>query len=161
MMAEYRELTLKLGNRAGDFWSLYNDWKSQSLFSLLRGPIDELPQVCPLHVLPFVSRLIHHTQQIVFTLRAVQYPSSIPVSLASLNLIQQTAQSFSHTIMWFAKEVGSVSERLANLRRLYEAENIENKIQDGTVPYPEDEQSVKSGIALEFRCPQRHISMLK
>lgn len=44
-----------------------------------------------------------------------------------------------------------MSERLANLRRLYEAENIENKIPDGTVPYPEDQQSIKDGIALEFR----------
>lgn len=53
--AEYRELTLKLGNRAGDFWSLYNDWKSQSLFSLLSGPIDELPQVCKAHSLHVIK----------------------------------------------------------------------------------------------------------
>nr|VWP00422.1 Mitochondrial phosphate carrier protein [Ganoderma boninense] len=45
----------------------------------------------------------------------------------------------------------SVAEQLATVRKLYEVGNIKNKIQDGTVPFPEDASQIKSGIALEFR----------
>ena len=30
--------------------------------------------------------------------------------------------------------------------------NIPNRIEDGTVPFPEDAQKVKHGISLEFKC---------
>lgn len=45
----------------------------------------------------------------------------------------------------------SVSEHLGKVRKLYEVGNIPNKIQNGTVPFPEDSTQIGSGIALEFR----------
>ncbi|KAJ8582269.1 P-loop containing nucleoside triphosphate hydrolase protein [Rhizopogon salebrosus TDB-379] len=38
-----------------------------------------------------------------------------------------------------------------DVRKLYEFENVPNKVVDGTEPFPEDQQSIRSGISLEFR----------
>ena len=89
--------------------------------------------------------------QIVFTLRAVQYPASIPATLASLHLIQSTVGSFSISILQFFDQFGSVGEHLDSIRKLYEIKNIRLKVEDGTEPYPENEQNLRSGISVEFR----------
>ncbi|KAA1475432.1 HlyB/MsbA family ABC transporter [Dentipellis sp. KUC8613] len=132
---QYRELVGKLGDKAGDFWSIYSTWSASRLSSLrdsLQEPLTELPQI-------------------VFTLRAVQYPASIPISLVSLNLIQQSSQTFVSTISQFSSQAQSLSEQMANLRKLYEAANIPNKIPDGRMPFPENSQTVHAGVSLEFR----------
>ncbi|KAI0056772.1 P-loop containing nucleoside triphosphate hydrolase protein [Artomyces pyxidatus] len=132
----YRKLVDRLGHRAGDFWTQYNERTTLGgleFLRLIRQPLKELPQ------------------QIVFTLRAVQYPSSIPVSLASLNLMQQTSDAFALALTSLAHQAGSIAERLSGLRKLYEAENIQNKVQDGTMPFPEDAQSIRAGISIEFK----------
>ena len=49
------------------------------------------------------------------------------------------------------RTMGSISARLSSLRKLYEAENIPNKVVDGTTPFPENAQSIGDGISLEFR----------
>ncbi|KAH9931269.1 P-loop containing nucleoside triphosphate hydrolase protein [Fomitopsis serialis] len=103
-----------------------------SFASLLKEPWKELPQI-------------------VFTLRAVQYPASIPVSLASLNLIQHTASSFGWTVYRFFDQFGSIADQLATVRKMYDIVNIPNRVPDGTVPFPEDAQKAKSGITVEFR----------
>ena len=89
--------------------------------------------------------------QIVFTLRAVQYPASIPLSLASLTLINQTARSFSATVFGLWGVSLSLAEQFANVRKLYEISTIPNRIVDGTKPFPENQQALRNGIALEFR----------
>ncbi|KAG1740004.1 P-loop containing nucleoside triphosphate hydrolase protein [Suillus lakei] len=38
------------------------------------------------------------------------------------------------------------------VRNLYEIENIQNKMVDGTEPFPENRQSLRNGISVEFRC---------
>lgn len=87
----------------------------------------------------------------MFSLRAVQHPASIPVTLASLNLIQQTTANFGWTVYRFIDQFGSIAEQLATVRKLYDIVNIPNRIPDGTVPFPEDVQKVKAGISVEFR----------
>lgn len=96
-----------------------------------------------------MKSLLH--PQIVFTLRAVQYPTSIPVSLASLHLIRENAHSFSQAVFSLLDETSSMAEQLASVRKLYEIENIRNKVADGREPYPENQQTLSSGIAIEFR----------
>ncbi|KAH8996470.1 P-loop containing nucleoside triphosphate hydrolase protein [Lactarius hatsudake] len=68
--------------------------------------------------------------QIIFTLQAVKKP----------------------IITIIFEKMGSISDRLSSLRKLYEAENIPNKVVDGTIPFPENAQSISDGISLEFRC---------
>jgi ABC-type multidrug transport system fused ATPase/permease subunit len=89
--------------------------------------------------------------QIVIALRAVQQPSSIPVSLASLHLMQTASSVFMEHVRMLLQETGSFSDRLTALRKLFEAVNISNKVTDGTTPFPENEQSLRHGISLEFR----------
>ncbi len=49
------------------------------------------------------------------------------------------------------EQTGNMSDRLSALRQLYEAENIVNIVTDGTKPFPENEQSIRDGITIEFR----------
>ena len=89
--------------------------------------------------------------QIIFTLQAVQKPSSIPVSLASLHLLRQSLGTFARRITDISYNVGNIYTRLSSIRKLYEAEKIPNKVVDGTIPFPENAQSIGDGISLEFK----------
>ncbi|CCL99959.1 uncharacterized protein FIBRA_01984 [Fibroporia radiculosa] len=132
---QFKEFTDRVGDKAGDFMEVLREQRFRDKFSvvsLMKEPWRALPQI-------------------VFTLRAVQYPSSIPVSLASLNLIQQTTDSFGFTVFRFISQFGSIADQLATVRKLYDIVTIPNRIQDGTVPFPEDTQKVKAGILIEFR----------
>ncbi|KAH8993526.1 HlyB/MsbA family ABC transporter [Lactarius akahatsu] len=135
LTAEYRSLADRLGGRANDFWTAYFSYvRTPTLepISLLRVPLKELPQI-------------------IFTFQAVKKPMSIPVSLASLHLLQQSSDTFMMSIDVIFETMGSISDRLSSLRKLYEAENIPNKVVDGTIPFPENAQSISDGISLEFR----------
>jgi hypothetical protein len=151
--AEYCSSADRLGSNAKDFWSIYFSSTAQRSESfepaqLLRIPLEELPQVRPLRC-PAFSKLMPF--QIIFTLQAVQKPTSIPVSLASLHLLQQSLGTFVGRINDIFRTMGSISDRLSNLRKLHEAENIPNKVVDGNTPFPENAQSIGDGISLEFR----------
>ncbi|KAI8983177.1 P-loop containing nucleoside triphosphate hydrolase protein [Trametes punicea] len=134
--AEFNGLSQKVGpDNAVDFMELRRSSRSHRRFgfiTFIQDPLRELPQI-------------------VFTLRAVQYPASMPVSLASLNLLQQTTSQFSYTLWRFFEQTGSVTEQLATVRKLYDVARIPNRIPDGTVPFPEDAQKIKNGISVEFR----------
>ncbi|KAJ3719796.1 P-loop containing nucleoside triphosphate hydrolase protein [Lentinula raphanica] len=135
MVAEYTRCITALGEDAAEFFDVYemfNQQKFPSFTSIIRRPLQELPHV-------------------VFTLRAVQYPASIPVSLASLNLITSSASSFSHTLLRLFEQTGSISDNFATIRKMYDAINLPNRIPDGITPYPENQQSLKSGMSVEFR----------
>ncbi|KAK7060894.1 hypothetical protein VNI00_000627 [Paramarasmius palmivorus] len=133
MHAQYARCSDLLGDDAGAFWNLYSIMNRRFKWSsLIRQPFKELPQI-------------------VFTLRAVQYPSSIPLSLASLNLITQTSTSFSHTLFNLFNQTSSVADSFATIRQLYEVMEVPNRILDGNIPYPENQQSLQHGVAVEFR----------
>jgi hypothetical protein len=89
--------------------------------------------------------------QIFFAVRAIQEPSSIPISLASLHLMQQASDDFMSHVSMLLSETGNFSDQLLSLRKLFEAGNIPNKITDGTTPFPENQQLISDGISLEFR----------
>ena len=76
---------------------------------------------------------------------------SMPVSLASLHLIQEATRSFIGTLYDLMRSTSSVNEQLAAVRKLYEVGNIKNQVQDGLVPFPEDTSQIRHGIALEFK----------
>ncbi|KAJ3986368.1 P-loop containing nucleoside triphosphate hydrolase protein [Lentinula detonsa] len=135
MYSEYQRCIHALGQDAAEFFDAYemfNQDRFPSFASIIRRPLHQLPQI-------------------VFTLRAVQYPASIPISLASLNLITSTATSFSHTLSRLFEQTGSISDNFTTIRKMYEAINLANRIPDGTVPYPENHQSLKMGMSIEFR----------
>jgi ABC-type multidrug transport system fused ATPase/permease subunit len=47
--------------------------------------------------------------------------------------------------------VTSLMEKLAHIRSIYAIDNVKNKVVDGPEPFPEDRQSLRSGISIEFR----------
>ncbi|KXN84813.1 Putative multidrug export ATP-binding/permease protein YgaD [Leucoagaricus sp. SymC.cos] len=145
LLQQYKLGVDHLKDRAGDFWVAAATSRTKDrthLKSFLRRV-----KSCP-YVPPYVMLT---SRQIVFTLRAIQYPASIPISLASLNLITQTTQSFTFTLWSLFSETDSFADKLLSVRRLYEVTGIRNEIIDGTEPYPEDSASLRSGISIEFR----------
>ena len=151
LSTEYCGLADRLRGRATEFWAAYYYPMRFLPFKhthLLKVPLQELPQVRPL-IFPAFSNLMSF--QIIFTLQVVKKPASIPVSLASLHLLQQSISTFARRMQGISQEVGSVSTYLSKLRKLYDAENIPNKVKDGMTPFPENAQSICDGISLEFR----------
>lgn len=51
----------------------------------------------------------------------------------------------------FFQQTGSVIDRFASVRKLYDVLNVQNKIVDGTIPFPEDRQKARGGLSVEFR----------
>ncbi|KAI9507420.1 HlyB/MsbA family ABC transporter [Russula earlei] len=135
LVAEYRRLANRVGSRAGDFWSVFLDSHNDRLFRPLR----------------LVSISLSELPLIVFAVRAIQRPSSIPISIASLHLMQDASMSFLGHATRLLSQTGDFSDQLLALRKLFEAGNIPNKVADGSIPFPENEQSIRNGISLEFR----------
>ena len=75
----------------------------------------------------------------------------MPVSLASLHLVQEVTNTFVENIYVLLHSTKSVSEQLSAVRKLYEVHNIPNKIVGGNIPFPEDISKIRFGVALEFR----------
>lgn len=121
-----------------------------SLLSLIREPLRELPQASIYYFIFFTHSLIE--VQIAFTLRAVRYPTSIPLSLAAMHLVRENAHSFAQSVFTLLDETRDVAEQLASVRKLYEIKNIPNKVVDGHAPFPENHQMLDNGISIEFRC---------
>ncbi|KIK60425.1 hypothetical protein GYMLUDRAFT_43735 [Collybiopsis luxurians FD-317 M1] len=135
MQNEYKRCITILGEDAVEFWDAYRLSRQRhfpSILTIIRQSINELPQIA-------------------FTLRAVQYPASIPVSLTSLSLITSTVNSFSNTLFRFFQETGSINDNFATVRKMFEMIDLPNRIPDGAVPYPENQQALQMGMSIEFR----------
>nr|GAT45585.1 ABC transporter related protein [Mycena chlorophos] len=135
LVSSYREAAERLGEEATDFWNTYQLFrvtKRVKWSQFLNDPLEQLPRI-------------------VFTLRAVQYPADIPLSLASLQLITQTTARFSRTLFELLNDTNSIADNLANVRKLYDTFTIPNVVEDGRVPFPEDRRSLDAGVSVEFR----------
>ena len=54
------------------------------------------------------------------------------------------------------RRASSLSESFGSIRRLYEVINVKNQVVDGTESYPEDRQTLRTGISVEFRSVMLH-----
>ncbi|KAG1777294.1 P-loop containing nucleoside triphosphate hydrolase protein [Suillus placidus] len=106
-----------------------------------------------LSVVSILRETMHVLPQIIFTLRVVQEPMTVPLYLASLVLMYQVSNSFSSPPFSVSpfRQCSSLAERFNGVRTLYELDDVRNKVADGTKPFPEDKQSLRSGISIEFR----------
>jgi ABC-type multidrug transport system fused ATPase/permease subunit len=86
----------------------------------------------------------------IFTLGVVQKPMTFLLSLASFILVEYTSRSFISTQFSLLEE-SSPARQFANIRNLYEIENVENKVVDGIESFPENQQTLRSGVSVEFR----------
>lgn len=132
---EFRHAYDNASGLVADFYEILR-YKSSlaapSLSSLLSVSLRELPEV-------------------LYLLRAAEHPASIPMSIASMRLVQETTSSFMNAFMGLLNESGSIAERFHKVRQLYEIENIPNNVVDGKISFPEDRQTLKSGMSVEFR----------
>ncbi|KIK38572.1 hypothetical protein CY34DRAFT_25587 [Suillus luteus UH-Slu-Lm8-n1] len=103
-----------------------------------------------LSILSTLRVIMYMLPQIVFTMHIIQKPSTILLSLLSLMMIQNSSISF--MLATLSLSFGdSLTTAFASVRNLYEIENVENKVVDGIEPFPENQQSLRSGISVEFR----------
>ncbi|KAK7688165.1 hypothetical protein QCA50_008535 [Cerrena zonata] len=135
-LALFKHLATKVGPNVGEFWEVYENL-------ILHGS--------PISVTWIFNAALGELPQIVFALRAVQYPSSIPVSLTTLHLVSQSVNTFSHSVWRLIEQTGSIADQIASVRKLYDVMKIPNQVVDGTIPFPEDEQKIRHGVSLEFR----------
>ncbi|KAI0770942.1 P-loop containing nucleoside triphosphate hydrolase protein [Trametes elegans] len=134
-IAQCERALSRVGNADGDFtqWRQHGTLRNRFyVWSLLKFPLRELPQI-------------------FFTLRAVQYPAGMPVSLASLQMVQETTNTFAFNIFELLHSSNTFATQLGEVRKLYEVVNVPNKLVDGTVPFPEESAQIRDGIALEFK----------
>ena len=110
---------------------------------------------------------LFQNNQVIFSLRAVQQPIAIPLSLASLHLITQSTNTFSYTAFSLYDETGAITEKLSAVRLLYEIIKIPNRVKveisektslgvdydDPSlgIAFPEVQQSLNCGVSIEFR----------
>ncbi|RPD56247.1 P-loop containing nucleoside triphosphate hydrolase protein [Lentinus tigrinus ALCF2SS1-7] len=132
--SEFKKASERVGDNDTDWseWGYLIDWPLPSIWSVFHQPLAQLPQI-------------------IFTLRAAQYPMSIPVSLASLSLIQDAASKFVWSFQDMIYRMRGIEHQLTAVKKLYEVAKIPNVIPDGTIPFPEEASQIRSGVALEFR----------
>ncbi|KAI0638773.1 P-loop containing nucleoside triphosphate hydrolase protein [Trametes polyzona] len=134
-IAEYVTASRRVGDSDSEFeeWRTFGYIKDRFSFgALFRGALNELPQM-------------------IFTLRAIQYPANMPVSLASLEMVRKSTDDFAYSMYELVSATRDFAKKLGEVRKLYEIASMPNQIPDGTIPFPEDAAQIRSGIALEFR----------
>lgn len=99
----------------------------------------------------FTPRLRANLSKIFIALRAVHTPSTIPVSLASLKVLQDNASSLSHLSFMVLTETKNLFSNFRAIRDFYEVVNIPNKIVDGSESYPGDSHERGMGTSVEFK----------
>ncbi|KAI0716183.1 P-loop containing nucleoside triphosphate hydrolase protein [Cerioporus squamosus] len=132
--SEFKNAAERVGDKDAE-WSEWEDlieWPIPSIWSVFNQPLAQLPQI-------------------VFTFRAAQYPTSIPVSLASLSLVQDAANKFLWSFHSMIYRTRGIEQQLTAVKKVYEVVKIENVVPDGTIPFPEEASQVRSGVALEFK----------
>lgn len=86
-----------------------------------------------------------------YLLKSAAHPETIPACLATIRLIQATNQGFIRELWKISFEAQSIGDQFHKIRQMYEIHDIENKVQNGAISFPEDSRSLASGITVEFR----------
>ncbi|KAH9942416.1 P-loop containing nucleoside triphosphate hydrolase protein [Epithele typhae] len=98
------------------------------------------------------KHLFTNLPQIAFTLHAARDPRHMAEALASLHLVQTSAQALSSSIGRAFHAANTIGGSLSALRDAYEGGDIENIVPDGTVAFsPSSDLPTSSGVHIEFR----------
>lgn len=60
-------------------------------------------------------------------------------------------RDFTSAFWTISQQTDLIGDRFHKVRQLYEIHEVQNKVLDGTVSFPEDSRSLTSGISVEFR----------
>ena len=85
----------------------------------------------------------------LFAVYAFLSKGSVP--LKALMLLEQSVTSLTYQLQDMFRDGKSIAGWLQTLRQVYDAVNIENKVVDGTVPYPRPGSNPEIGMKIEFK----------
>lgn len=103
---------------------------------------------------PYVSSKsfpLSSNTQVAYILKSAARPETIPTCLTTIALIKSTNQGFIYAVEMMFYHARSIGDQFHKIRQLYEIHEIQNKVPDGTISFPEDSRSLASGITVEFR----------
>ncbi|KAG1809949.1 P-loop containing nucleoside triphosphate hydrolase protein [Suillus plorans] len=147
--AQFCESSRRIGDDAVDFSEVERIHSCLNVVSILREMIHTLPQV--LGIDPGVEEA-DQVNQILFALRVMQEPMTAPLYFVSLILMYQASFSSTPSSKSLFRRHSSLAGKISSIRAMFElADKVRNEIVDGTKPFPEDKQSLRSGISIEFR----------
>lgn len=89
--------------------------------------------------------------QVYTCLKVVNSPSAAPLSLATLQLVNSAMASLTQTAYVLGNNIDHISEQVERIRVFYATLDLQNKIPDGSEPFPENQQDIAMGISVEFR----------
>ncbi|CAE6454074.1 unnamed protein product [Rhizoctonia solani] len=98
--------------------------------------------------------LFRDLPQIIFALRAIHTPASIPLSLAQLDLVQRNVTAFSQQLENFSHIVEGISYSFQTIESLYSIIDIPNHIPDAppdALPLALVQDQKVKGLGIEFR----------
>ncbi|KAJ7626077.1 P-loop containing nucleoside triphosphate hydrolase protein [Roridomyces roridus] len=128
--AEYQHARDALGSLSSrDVWALYGT-EQQPGRKIAAGWIGELPTL-------------------YWALNAMFRPDKF--SMTSIAILQQYSASLNYSLQSLFWDVSKVGKCVTDIRILYEAENVRNKIADGEVVYPRSGYEDKKGMEIELR----------
>ena len=86
-----------------------------------------------------------------YLLKSAAHPETIPTYLATVGLVKPTIHGFIYAMQMLFFNARSIGDQFHKIRQLYEIHEIQNKVPDGRISFPEDSRSLESGITVEFR----------
>ena len=114
-------------------------------------------QRCVIYPCHIVTPRVNHSNpssanaQVSFLLASAARPETIATRFATVRLIQTTLQGFVYELWMMTYQAKSISDQLHKVRQIYETQETKNKVVDGAISFPEERQSLRSGITVEFR----------
>src|ERR1700753_182179 len=81
---------------------------------------------------------------VAYLLKCAAHPETIPAALATVRLIQSTNQGFIYELQMILFHARSIGDQFNKIRQMYEIHEIQNKVPDGTISFPEDSRSLES-----------------
>lgn len=89
--------------------------------------------------------------QVYTCFKIVRSPAMVPFSLATVQLVNNSMSSLYTLLTSFTSRLENLSELIDKVRRFYDLLDCGNQIQDGTIPFPENQADISLGISVEFK----------
>jgi hypothetical protein len=154
-LAAYNRAVDHVSGKCAPWYDILRNSKSSSLryfvFMLVPKAIEEFTEVRDSLTLYLELFPLSVDIQVAFLFKSAARPETIPACLTTIKLIQSTNQGFISELWMISYHAKSIRENFHQIRQLYEINDIQNKIPDGRISFPEDSRSLTSGVAVEFR----------
>lgn len=132
--SEFRRTVLSLGDDDVDphFSIMRKRGWTRRVGDYLRDPVEALGQVYT-------------------CFKVVNSPATAPLSLATLQLVNSAMSSLTQTAYVLGSNIDHISDQVERIRSFYAILDLQNKVLDGSIPFPENQRDLEMGISVEFR----------